>query len=383
MPLPPSRRTAHLGPSVIRKLFDARRPTSVNLGLGEPANPVPYELLDAGVARFREKRTGYTLNAGMLELREKILAWHAYPHFTHVRNAIVTIGAQEAMFATLLAIADPGDEIIVGDPSFWSYRIAAEMLGMTVRAVPLIRERGFALDVDAIARAVGPRTKAVILNSPSNPTGRVDTVSELQALVAATESSGVWLVSDEVYREIYFGDAPPPSVATLTDRAVVVSSLSKACSMTGFRLGWVLAPDSIATAVAAAHQYNVTSAATISQYVALEAFTHTDWLAMNRPRFTAQRTAMVEALDRDLAGFPYHATDGGFFAFVDMSSLGIDSMTLAQRLLADADVVTVPGIAFGPNSEGFLRLSFTESEQNIARGVRQIADFVQRSRDAR
>lgn len=379
MPLAPSKRTGHLGPTIVRKLFDARKPTAINLGLGEPANPVPYELLDAGVARFREKRTGYTLNAGMLDLRERILAWHAFPHIKQTKNVIVTVGAQGATFATLMAIADPGDEIIVMDPSFWSYRVVAEMLGLTVRAVPLVRERGFAIDVDAIAAAIGPRTKAVFLNSPSNPTGRVDSESDLRALVAATEKSGVWIVSDEVYREIYYGDAPPPSVASLTDRAIVVSSLSKTCSMTGFRLGWVLAPDSIATAIAAVNQYNVTSTATIAQYVALEAFTNTEWLSTNRPRFVRQRAAMMAALDREL-GVPYHPTEGGFFVFADMSSLGMGSLALAERILTEADVVTVPGIAFGPNGEGFLRISFAESEENIAEGVRRIAAFVKTAR---
>jgi aspartate/methionine/tyrosine aminotransferase len=253
------------------------------------------------------------------------------------------------------------------------------MLGMTVRAVPLVRENGFSLDIDAIKAAITPRTRAIVLNSPSNPTGRVDSEAELRALVAATEASGIWIISDEVYREIYYGDTPPPSVAQFTDRAIVVSSLSKSCSMTGFRMGWILAPDALTTAIAAVNLYNVTSATTIAQFVALEAFTKPEWLGMNRPRFIKQREAMLSALDREL-GLPYHKTDGGFFAFVDMSSLGLDSLALAERLLAEADVVTVPGIAFGQNAEGFLRISFVETEDNILEGVRRIGAFIKHGR---
>ncbi len=362
----------------MRRLFDARRPTAVNLGLGEPANPVPNELLDAGVARFREKRPGYTLNAGMLNLREKILAWYALPHMKHPKNVTITVGAQGALVATLMAIADPGDEIIVGDPAFWTYRVVAEMLGMKVIAVPQDRRSGFALDVDAMVAAIGPRTRAIVLNSPSNPTGRVDSEDRLRALVAATEKSGVWIISDEVYREIYYGETKPPSASTFSDRAIVVSSLSKTCSMTGFRLGWVLAPDAITDAIASVHQYNVSCATTISQFVALEAFSNPDWLATNRPRFTKQRSAMLAALDQHLK-MPYFPTEGGFFVFLDMSALGIPSLTLAERLLSEADVVTVPGIAFGPGGEGHLRISFAESEENIVEGIRRIAGFVEKA----
>lgn len=372
----PSRRAAAIRPSLIRRLFDARKPTTANLGLGEPGMPVPMELLDAGVRRYREKRLGYTPNAGLVELRESIAKHYHHPAMPAAKNVIVTVGLEEALFSTLMAVADPGDEIVITDPAFLAYRTVAELVGLTVKAVPTARDRGFALDPEALAAAVGPRTRAILVNSPCNPTGCVDSREALKELARATESSGVCLISDEVYQEIYFGDQRPESLGAFTDRAVILGALSKSCSMTGFRLGWALAPDSVAPAIAAVHQFNVTCAPTISQHLALEAFEHPDWLAATRAQFARQRAVMLDGAAR--LGLPFAPPDGGFFLFLDVRSLGLPSLTLSERLLAEADVVTVPGIAFGDNGEGFLRLSYAGREDEIAVGMQRIADLFAR-----
>jgi aspartate/methionine/tyrosine aminotransferase len=371
----PSRRTALLPPLIARRLFDARRPTSINLGVGDPAEPVSHDLLDAGVARYRSTRQGYTQNSGMVELREKIAKYHAFPYLGESRNVVVTVGATGGFFATLLAVTDPGDEVIVADPSFWIYRTIAGMLGARAVSVPLDRERGMALDVPRIVAAITPRTRAVILNSPSNPTGHVDSEEDVRALVEATESAGIWLISDEIYRELSYLDAPPCSVGDSSARAIVIGALSKSCSMTGFRLGYVLAPDTIVTAIAATHKYNVTSAPTISQCLALEAFENVNHMKSTRHHYVKRRAAMMEALEREVR-LPYVRPDGGFFVFLDVRSLRLPSLTLAERLLEEADVVTVPGIAFGESSDGFLRLSFCESEENIVEGVRRLGKWI-------
>jgi aspartate/methionine/tyrosine aminotransferase len=369
----PSQRAAAIRPSPIRQLFDARRPTSINLGLGEPGMPVPMELLDKGVARYRAKRVGYTPNAGITELRQLIADRHALPHARAAKNVIVTVGLQEALFATLLAIADPGDEILICDPAFLAYRTVAELLGLTVRAVPLSRESGFALDGAALAAAVGDRTRAILLNSPANPTGRVDSARELRALAEGTEGLGVFLISDEVYGELYYGDRPP-SIGAMSERSIVLGALSKTCSMTGFRLGWVIAPDTVAGAIAAVHQFNVTCAPTISQHLALEAFERPEWLASLRPDFARRREIMLRALEP--LGLPMVPCEGGFFVFLDVSSRSRDSFALARRLLDEADVVTVPGVAFGAGGEGFLRLSFAGNEADLAEGVARLATLL-------
>ncbi len=374
--LQPSRRAASIAPSMIRKLFNARRPTSINLGLGEPGLSIPLELFDAGVARYRASRQGYTVNAGLVPLRDRIAAHYAYPHVTEAKNVIVTVGLQEALFATLLAIADPGDEVILPEPSFPAYRTVAELVGLTVVSAPRRRDRDFELDVDAVAAAITPRTRAIILNSPSNPTGKIDGEASLRALVAATQQSGVWLISDEIYREFYFDGSPPPSLGYLSDRAIVLGALSKACSFTGFRLGYAMVPDRIAGAVAMVHQFNVTSAPTISQFLALEVFENPHWLASLRPHFAAQRTAMVAAVRSEIR-MPYVPPDGGMFVLLDISSLGIPSLSLAERVLENADVITVPGIAFGACCEGFLRLSYgaTEHVSDVVEGMRRIGAY--------
>ena len=332
----PSNRATRIRPSILRRLFDSRRPTSINLGPGDPSSPIDYELLDAGVAHYRATRESYSLNAGMLPLRERIVAYHGLPHATAPKNAIVTVGAMGGLFATLMAVGDPGDEILILNPSFLNYPNMIEMLGMVPKPVALDAERGFALDIDAIVSAIGPRTRALLLNSPSNPTGRVDRADELAAVVAVTEAAGLWLISDETYRDIYFTDEPPPTIRSALDRAIVVSALSKNCSMTGFRLGYVLAPDSIAPAIAAVHQFNVTCAPTISQHIALVAFEDAAHrLRQNQADYVRQRAKLVAAVDEHI-GLPYAPCEGGFFLFLDVRSTGLPSLTLAERLLAEA-----------------------------------------------
>jgi aspartate/methionine/tyrosine aminotransferase len=360
---------------MIRRIFDGRRPTSINLGLGEPGFPVETALLDAGTARFREKRPGYTLNPGMPELRQLVARYFKVPHVPDAGGVIITAGAAEALYCVLTAVADPGDEIVILDPTFLANRTVAELLGLSVVAVPLDREHGFALDVEAIARAITPRTRAVILNSPCNPTGRVDRIDELRALVDATEGSGVWLISDEVYREIFFTPETPASVGHLSERGIVFGSLSKSCSMTGFRLGYVLSPAPLAKAISAVHQFTVTCAPTISQHLALEAFEHPEQMRVHLPRYRQQRSAILNAVDREL-GLPVVPPEGGFYLFVDVRKLQIGSVELAEKLLADADVVTVPGLAFGDNGEGFLRLSYAGQEADLVEGVRRIGNFL-------
>lgn len=377
MQLPPSRRADRIAPSAIRRLFDARRPTTVNLGFGEPGIPIPAELLDAGYARFRKDRPGYPPNAGLPALREKIRDHYRFSHATKIENVVVTVGLQEALFCTLLAIADPGDEIVVPEPAFLNYRVVAELLGLTVVPVPKPRASGFALDVAAIAAAIGPKTRAVLLNSPCNPTGRIDRREDLERLAAATEASGIWIVSDEIYAAMHFGGAPPVSPGTLTDRAIVLGALSKTCSFTGLRLGWAVVPDRIARAVAAVHQYDVTCAPTISQYLALEAFSDPRWLDSIRPHIARQRGIVLKAIESEWR-LPMAPPEGAMYAFVDFTSIAPRSIALAERLLEEADVLTVPGAAFGAEGEGFLRITYGANprDEETVEGLKRVTNWM-------
>ena len=358
---------------MIRKLFEASRPSTVNLGFAEPAPRIPPALLEAGIARFRESKVGYPPNAGIVPLRQKIVEYYRFPHARDPKNVVVTVGLQEALFAALIAVADPGDQLLVVDPAFPAYRTVGELVGLEVVSVPRDPSRGFALDPDAVRAAIGKRTRAVILNSPSNPTGRVDREDELRALVKVTEDAGLWLISDEIYAELY-PDARPASLGALTERAVILGALSKTCSMTGMRLGYAIIPDVLVRALAAVHQFNVTCAPSLSQFVALEAFEKTEWLAVNRPFFRKQRAAMIAALDAKLPK-PYAPPEAGMYVFVDTRSIPMPSQALAEELLEKADVLTIPGSAFGLGGEGWLRLAYGTmmDESGMAEGISRIA----------
>lgn len=348
-----------LRPNVLRTLYNAANwSTGLNLGLAEPGIPIPMELLDAGVARFRKEKPGYVTGAGVPPLRAAIAAYHRLPHAPGEKNVVVTAGAQEALFATLLGIGDPGDEIVIAEPVFPGHWMAAELAGYRVVPVAKRPENAFALDVDAIRKAITPRTAAVLLNSPCNPTGRVDDEATLRALVAATESSGVWLVVDEIYREFHDGNAPP-TVGALTDRAIILGGLTKSCSFTGLRLGWVIAADAPAAAIAGVHNLVVNCAPSITQLIAIEAFADAKrWFAPVREHVMRQRTLLLDGLKQHVK-LPHAPADAGMFVFVDVRSISPSgAVPLSLALTSRSNVLTVPGEAFGESGAGWLRLTY-------------------------
>jgi aspartate/methionine/tyrosine aminotransferase len=371
-----SQRAAAIAPSVMRELFDARRPTSINLGWGEATIPTDPELLEAGWAEYRRAPGGYTLNAGLPELRLAIAEYRGLPQAPSAAHVVVTTAATGGLVATLLALGDPGDEVVILDPTFFNYERAIRLIGMVPIRVPRLPGCGWAIDIDALAASVGEHTRAVIVPSPDNPTGRIDPLADLEAIVAATAAADVWLVSDEVGREIHFTDAPPPSLGELSDRAIVIGSLSKSCSMAGFRVGYVLAPAPMAGAITAAHAVNVVCAPSVSQHVALAAMHDwRRWLYANLPVYRRRRDLLLSTIDERL-GLPVVPPEGGTTALVDFRSTGLGSLELARRLLAEADVVTAPGLAFGPGGEGYLRLTHAIPDGEIEEGVSRIAKFL-------
>jgi aminotransferase len=362
----------------MRELFDARRATSINLGWGEATVPTDPELLDAGFAEYRRHVGGYTVNAGLPELRQAIAQYRALPHADSAAHIVVATAATGALFATLLAVGDPGDEVVILDPTFFNHKRVIELVGMVPRRVPRLAERGWAIDTDALTAAITSRTRALVLCSPDNPSGRIDPVAELETVVAITAEAGLWLVSDEVGRELHFTKSPPPSLGQLSDRAIVIGSLSKSCSMAGFRVGYVAAPTAIVGAITAAHAVNVVCAPTVSQYVALAAMRDwRRWLYANIAVYRRRRDHLVAAVEQRL-GLPLFPPDAGMTTMVDFRSTGLGSIELARRLLVEADVVTAPGVAFGPGGEGYLRLTHAIAEAEIDEGVGRIAAFLDR-----
>jgi aspartate/methionine/tyrosine aminotransferase len=381
MSLGVAERVAGLSPSIIREMFARRRPTSIDLSLGEPALPPEDEVLDAAWHALRAGPQGYTPNAGLDELRAAVAAHHALPGRGAAGNVIVTVGSEEAVFLTLASLLDPGDAVLCPEPGYPAYRGIARMLGAEGHTYGIDRASGLVARADAIEAALTPRTRVVVLNSPSNPFGTLDDPQELARIAALAEARGFWVLSDEIYADLYYGDTRPPSIAPLTERALLVSGLSKSCAMTGLRLGYVVAPAAIVPKMILAHQLMVTCAPRIAQLAALEVFRRPELLGRHRPFYAEARAALREAALALPPDAPLLLGDGAFYAILDVSAHhGGDPLALAIALLEAEDVVAVPGIAFGPSGAWFMRLSYAVGAAQAREGLTRIARFLRARR---
>ncbi len=370
-------RAEGLEKTLLRRIADLADSSCVDLGLGELAFPTPRAVLDGvsrGIGRWP---LGYSANAGLPELRARIAA-SAGPDVDPGR-VCVTAGSEDALFLALSVLVDPGDEVLVPDPGFPTYARIVRLWGGLPVFYPLAREDGFVLKASRIKPLLSEKTKAVILNSPANPTGAVHPRTEIERLAGLLTERGILPVSDEVYRELYYGDRRPESIRTWMPDAIVVDSLSKSCAMTGWRLGWCVVPSALAPAVTAIHQMAVMCAPVPSQRAAILVF---DGAAdqerkENLAELRRRRNAAVKTL-RSRLGLPFIEPEGAFYIFLDVSSWRADlggSLDIALGLAGRTKVVTIPGIAFGPGGEGFLRLSFAGTPEDFAEGVRRIAAF--------
>jgi aspartate/methionine/tyrosine aminotransferase len=369
----PASRVAAIQKSAIRRLYDLAPPGAINLGLGELDLPTPAVVRSAGISAIEEGRVGYTPNPGLMPLREAIAAYHAEATgraFT-AGGVCVTCGAAEAVYLAMLSLLDPGDEVLVPDPGYVAYETIAGLAGASVRRYPLPASANFALDRKAFAAAASPRSRLAIVLSPSNPTGQILSPEDLAYIAERMAETNALLLSDEIYRELYY-DAPVASIAAMTDDVIVVGGLSKTMSMTGWRLGWVAGPEAIVERMTVLHQYVATCAPTIAQKAALPAFTPEGRGAAGeiRQELARRRDRLRAAVAREI-GRPLLGGAGAFYAMLDVRDAG-DSESVALRLLEEG-VITIPGGAFGPHGEGYLRLSFSVDPEAIDEGVRRIA----------
>jgi aspartate aminotransferase len=356
--------------SVIRQVFDRARPGSINLGLGEPDLPTPDVIRRAAVKAIIEEQNGYTSHAGLKQLREKIAA--EYPHLeNNPERVIVTAGSQEALYLALLALVDDGDEVLLPNPGFVAYPTIVKMAGGVAKFYRLPAEDGFAFDADDFRRALTPQTKVVVCISPSNPTGRTLSRDDLQFIADALRDHGAYLISDEIYRELYYTPERPESVSSFADRTIVISGLSKSMSMTGWRLGWIGGDEAVIKAALVLHGYVTTCASTVSQKASLVSWSDEAEHARAgfRETFRTRRDHLLKLIYSQL-GLRAVTPDGAFYTMVDVSKYGA-SMKVAEALL-EAGVITVPGVAFGSESEGFLRVSFCADHDTLVEGVERI-----------
>jgi aminotransferase len=372
-----------LPPSGIRRFFDLVAATKgvISLGVGEPDFDTPVNIREKAVEAIHDGRTTYTSNAGMPECRSAIGDYldRLYGiRYDPADEILVTVGVSEAMDLAMRALLSPGDEILVPEPSFVSYKPVALLAGGTPVPVDLLPENDFRISVADLEAKVTPKTRAIVISYPSNPTGAVMTREELAAVAQFCERHDLWVISDEIYdRLTYIGE--PTCFATLPgmrDRTITLNGFSKAFAMTGWRLGYACGPAKVIAVMHRIHQYTMMCAPILSQIAAVEALENTD----------AEVRAMVASYDERrkviVSGFREIGLDcfepgGAFYAFPSVRRTGLDSETFAERLLMAEKVAVVPGTAFGASGEGHIRCCYAVSMENIREALKRMRRFVE------
>jgi aminotransferase len=372
--------------SGIRDFFDIVQGMKdvISLGVGEPDFVTPWHIREAAIYALERGKTGYTSNLGLLKLRE-VIAKHIAEKF-HVsynpkNQIIIAVGVSEAMDIAFRAVTNPGDEIIYHEPCYVSYSPGIALAHGKPVAVSCKAENGFAVTAEAIEKVITPRSKVLVLNFPTNPTGGTMTREELQKIAALVLKHNLLVFTDEIYSELTF-EGEHTSIASLpgmAERTVFLHGFSKAYAMTGFRIGYACGPAEIIEAMMKIHQYSMLCASIISQEAAIEAIEHgwPDMLEM-RDQYKLRRNLIVKAFnDLDL---PCHLPRGSFYAFPCIKGTGLTSKEFAVRLLNEEKVACVPGGAFGQSGEGYVRACFATSLEQIQVAVGRIGNFVQRVR---
>lgn len=371
-----SKRMNGIEKTLIRRVHDLADASCLDLGLGELKFSTPASLMAHLKERAAEWNLGYTPNEGLPELRSLVAKDCGYP--VSADHVCVTVGAEEALFGLIMILVNPGDDILVPDPGYPAYPSIVKMAGGTPKAYPCYAEDGFALRSEEVLKSLTPSTKAVIVNSPNNPSGAVYSGLELERLGGLLEERGILAISDEVYRAICYGPGAD-SVARYTRNFAVVDSISKTFSMTGWRLGWCIAPPELTRLLASFHQLAVTCAPAISQHAAV--FALKGLAESERRRNLAELRQRRELAMRCLERYTdLRAAEpsGAFYIFVDITKKMArhgNSLEAALALLSKEKVVVIPGTAFGQRGEGYLRLSFAASPEHIEEGIRRIGRF--------
>ena len=382
-----NQRVANVPPSGIRKFFDIVRqmPDAISLGVGEPDFVTPWAIRDAAIQSIEEGRTQYTSNWGLESLREKIAAYlrmRCHVTYSPKDEVLVTVGASEGIDLALRALVCPGDEVLIPEPSYVSYAPCVTFAGGT--AVPVITraEDEFALTPDALRAALTPRTKALILPYPNNPTGGVMTRAQLQELARVLDDTGVIVISDEIYSELVYGGHEHTAFASIPgmrERTITLNGFSKAFAMTGWRVGYACAPRELLSPMFKIHQYTMLCASMQGQVAADRALGRAfetgfeDVRTMVRS-YDRRRRLMVESLN-DM-GLSCFEPRGAFYVFPSIASTGLTSEAFCTRLLREQQVACVPGTAFGASGEGHIRCSYATSIDNLSEALKRIRAFV-------
>lgn len=372
----------NIKPSGIRKFFDIleEMTDAISLGIGEPDFVTPWHIRDAGIYSLERGHTKYTSNAGMLQLRREIAAYlnrRFDLQYDYAGQILVTVGGSEAIDLALRVLVNPGDEVIVPTPSFVCYGPLAEMAGGVPKYLELKAENQFRLTPEELRAAITDKTKVLVLPFPSNPTGGTMERKDLEAIAQVLEGTDIMVISDEIYAELTYGrrHVSPANLTGLYERTVVVNGFSKSHAMTGWRMGYVCAPQPIVAAMTKLHQFGIMSAPTTSQYAAVEAMRNGDEdIEHMREEYDRRRRYLVENLNR--IGLTCFEPKGAFYVFPDIRSTGLTSEEFCERFLLEEKVAVIPGSAFGPGGEGFVRACYAASMKDIAEAVARMDNFL-------
>jgi aspartate/methionine/tyrosine aminotransferase len=343
----------------------------------------PDHISQSGIQAIGEGRTRYTPPAGIMELREAIALETSRTRNCPVcpEQVIVAPGAKPLLFFPMMALLEPGDEVILPGPCFPSYQACVRLFGAKPVTVPLVEEDDFSMSIDALEASLTSRTRMIILNSPSNPTGGMISSEDLHRIAALARKFDFWILSDEIYSRLVFDSDSPDSICSLPrmgERSILVDGFSKTFSMTGWRLGYGVMPAWLAEKVSLLLTHSVGCTAHFTQWAGLTAITGSQVdVDTARQTYRQRRDILVEALN-NVPGISCRYPRGAFYAFPRISSFGLTSHEMADYLLEQAGVAVLPGTSFGPEGEGFLRLSFANSTKNLLRAVERIGSALSR-----
>lgn len=382
-----SKRAEGIAPSGIRKFFDlaAGSKDVISLGVGEPDFITPWNIRGAGISALKKGYTQYTSNKGILPLRQEISAYlkNRFNVEFAAEQTVITVGASEGIDVTLRAVVDEGDEVLIPDPSYVSYKPCVELLGGVPVAIPCCGDNGFKLTPESLESVITEKTKVLVFPYPNNPTGGVMEREYIEKIIPVILKHDLLVVSDEIYAELTYGERHC-SIASLPEmkgRVVLISGFSKAFAMTGWRIGYVCAPEDILNAILKIHQYTAICAPIFSQYGALEGlnagkndgFSSVEEM---RAEYDRRRRFMVsEFCDMGLTCFE---PKGSFYVFPSVKSTGLTGEEFAKKLLAEEKVAVVPGGAFGEFGKYYVRCSYAYSMASLAKATEKIAAFVKK-----
>ena len=385
---PLSDRTVALKPSGIRKFFDVvnEMPDAISLGVGEPDFDTPWHIRDVGIYSLEKGRTFYTSNSGLMELRSEICRYlkRKYDLSYNPKNEVlITVGGSEAIDIALRAMINPGEEVIIPQPSYVSYEPCAILANANPVIINLKNENEFRLTAAELEEAITDKTKVVIMPFPNNPTGAIMERKDLEAVAEVIIKHDLYVISDEIYAELTYSDSGHVSIASIPgmlERTIVINGFSKSYAMTGWRLGFACGPKKIIEQMTKIHQFAIMCAPTTSQYAAIEALRHGDDDVKEMCEAYNQRRRYLLHTFKPM-GLPCFEPFGAFYVFPCIKEFGMSSDEFALRLLEEEKVAVVPGTAFGDSGEGFLRISYAYSIESLKEAIGRIESFIGRLRE--